>query len=814
MFSKILFKFFLTVFALLPFWLFAQSSSVFITNSDGISLEGASIHYKNLSLVTDENGLVESLFHFPARLIVTYVGMETLDTTITEYRSQILLTLKSEKIILDGSIITASWANDNSAVTQKTVSRKTVYSGSEASDMPSLLSSLPGSVSTSDAGNNIGYSGLRIRGSDQTRINVMIDGVPVNDAESQNVFWVDLPDLIEDIQNIQIQRGVGISTAGPGAFGANINLRSGFLSAVPVLMTQAGFGSFNTFKLSASGQSGTLWKYFRFKVRGSMISSDGYIDRASSDLNSGSIQAQYIRDKFSLTGHFYLGKERTYQAWNGVPIQYYLQDYKTTYNPSGLKGDGTFFDDETDNYTQIYNRLIGRWVINPGTDLQFTLYNTLGKGYYNQYREDDIADYFPELPSQDVALIRERWLDNSLNGINVVLDHKQGKWTHQLGGNFQYYHGRHFGIIKNERGLIDWSLRKYYDNPAKKQEASLFARSEFAFKKFNYFIDLQLRQLSYHYEGLDEAANPAILHKSFLFFNPKLGSSFLLKPDKPDYLYIYGGVANKEPNRDDFKDAAPGKTPRPERLYDFEFGYKLIRENLKIHSNIYYMYYKNHLLLTGQINDVGAYTRFNVDKSYRAGIEVDLAYRLNSSLEIHGNLAVSANKIIDFKEYIDVSELVGSDIEYLDQEVVNHGNSAIGFSPAIVGYGEIGWFPFKASRLSQFKVYADLKHVSSQYLDNSENSYSKLPAYRLFGAGLAVPIAIGRSHFNLDIQVKNLFDRRYVNNGWTYRFKATGYDPAQGDPYIQKEGNDFYSSVGYFPQAGRNFYVGLRYTLK
>jgi len=804
--------FFLALFVLdaLP----AQRSTIHISDAAGKELADATVICNGTTYLSDNEGRVEGSFSFPLSIQATYVGYNGLDTTIRSYSNHIALVVPGEGILLKEGLITASWANETSAVTQKTISKSSIYTNNPV-DMPGLLELLPGAVSTSDAGNGIGYSALRIRGSDQTRINVMIDGVPVNDAESQNVFWVDLPDLIEDVQSIQVQRGVGVSTAGPGAFGANINLRTGLLDEKPVISLNAGYGSFNSQKYGIVVNSGTVGKYFRFKVRGSRISSDGYIDRASSDLWAGSFQSQYIRERFSLAANVYWGKEITYQAWNGMPIRYYMQDRRSTYNPAGLKGDGTFFDDETDNYRQIYSRLIARYRFNQRTNLQATLYNTLGKGYYNQYREENIAGYFEDVAPQDVALVRERWLDNTLSGLNLVLDYRKGSWSHQAGGNIQYYHGAHYGIIKNYEGLIDWNPRRYYDNDADKQESSLFFKTEKNVGRFALLADLQIRQLHYSYIGLNQEKDPTRLSENFLFFNPKAGLTYFTDESRTNNLYLFGGIANKEPNRDDFTDAAPGVLPRPERLYNGEAGYRFSGGKFNLQANIYYIYYKDQLVLTGRINDAGAYTRFNVDRSDRLGVEVDLGYRLNRFVQLNGNIALSKNTIYDFDEYIDVSELIGNDIEYYDQERISRGNTDIAFSPGIVAFGQLCFFPLaNTARLSKWRLTYSYKHVGSQYLDNSSNEFSRLPAYNIHSIGVQLPWMIARHQLVFNCQVDNIFDQVFVNNGWTYRFKAIGYDAAIDDPTVQSEGHNYYSSVGYYPQAGRRFFIGIKYTFR
>lgn len=797
------------MFILISFQGFSQQLKVRVSDKNGLSLPAATlIANDQQSLTTADGTAVFENITLPVKLKISYVGYEIVDTMLQSVVGEIGFVLYESKTMLPSSLVTASWAPDHSPVTQKTIRKEDFYSNAPV-DMPALLENLPGTVSTSDAGNGIGYSAMRIRGSDQTRINVMIDGVPVNDAESQNVFWVDLPDLIEDVEMVQVQRGVGISTAGPGAFGANINLQTGQLPETQRISANAGYGSFNSQKYGLSFNTGTIGKYFRMKFRGSRISSDGYIDRASSSLWAGSFQSQYKKDNFSLAANFYWGKERTSQAWNGMPIQYYLADNKSTYNSAGLKGDGTFFDDETDNYRQLYSRMIGTYDFKYST-LKFTLYNTLGKGYYNQYREENINDYFEDVNPADVSLVRERWLDNNLMGINLLYGFRNSGWSYQAGGNVQHYNGKHYGLIKTVEEISDWNPRRYYENEANKLESSIFGKAEKRFNNLELLIDAQLRYIDYEYQGLNSNSEPGQLSKNYLFVNPKLGLSYFV--GKSGNFYIYGGIANKEPNRDDFTDAAPGKLPKHERLINSELGYRFNSQRLQFSFNQYTMWYKDQLVLTGQINDAGAYTRFNVDESYRVGVEFDFKYNLTSWISLNSNLALSKNKIPGFIEYNDASALVEGEVEYLDQEINHLGTTDISFSPEAVYFFQVNYSPFVKNdqKINGLSFYYNFKYVSSQFLDNTSNEFAKLDAYNMHGIGLNFPFKLNRSHFVFDARVDNLLNKTFVNNGWIYRFKATGYDASEGDPTIQRERNDYYSSVGYFPQAGLRFFTSLK----
>ena len=791
---------------------YAQELKVIVRDAEGKPLPAASVSISNKKAITDQSGqIIFNKVEYPAKLMVSYVGFISIDTTLSGIVSEVRFRLRESSTMLENSLVIASWAPDNGSVTQKTIKKTDFYLNSP-SDMPALLENLPGSVSTSDAGNGIGYSGIRIRGSDQSRINVMIDGVPVNDAESQNVFWVDLPDLIEDVEMVQVQRGVGVSTSGPGAFGANINLQTGKLSDDMGVSANAGYGSFNSQKYGLAYSTGRFGKYFNMKLRGSRITSDGYIDRATSDLWAGSVQTQFKKDKLTLAANIYWGKERTYQAWNGMPIQYYLTDNKSTYNSAGLKSNGTFFDDETDNYRQLYSRIIGTYDFKKSS-LKLTFYNTLGKGYYNQYREENINDYFEDVEFQDVSLVRERWLDNDLLGINLLYGFKANKWNIQIGGNAQNYAGKHYGIIKTIEQINVWKPREYYSNEANKFESSVFLKGEKRFNNISVLADFQGRNIKYEYEGLNTTNDLTQLSKSYTFFNPKLGLSYYL--NEISSFYLYGGVAHKEPNRDDFTDAAPGKLPNPERLINSEIGYRYTANKFQLTFNQYTMWYKDQLVLTGKINDVGAYTRFNVDESYRIGVELDFKYKISDWVSLNSNLALSKNKIPDFTEFIDASAIVNGEFEYLDQEARSLGTTDISFSPKAIFFGQISFNPFSTTQ-NLFKRAAlsyNYKYVSSQYLDNTSNEFAQLDGYTLHGFSIQVPFKFKKTGLTLDFRLDNAFDKIFVNNGWIYRFKAGGYDASEGDPTVQKEGGDYFSAVGYFPQAGRRFYVGLKFTL-
>lgn len=705
--------------------------------------------------------------------------------------------------------IISSWAGDRSPVTQKTILKDQLHT-ENGTDIPVLLSSTVSSLSTSDAGNGIGYTYLRIRGTDQTRINVNIDGVPVNDAESQNVFWVDLPDMVQDARAIQIQRGVGISSFGPGAFGANINIQTEAPLDRFGIESQIGAGSFHSQKYNLAINSGSLGR-FKFRVRGSHIHSDGYLDRAFSNLYSTSLQMMYEAGKTSFQASVYYGKEKTYQAWNGTPYFYYQHGDKT-YNPSGIKSDGTFFDDETDNYVQVYSRFIVKHKFSQHSSLQATLYHTYGTGYYNQYKnEQDLNEYFDGI-NLNSDLIRERWLRNNLLGIQANYKLISGTLTHQVGMNIQKYYGRHFGIVRQVLNNPDWAARNYYDNDADKAEESIFYNLTYANGKWNFLGDVQLRHLDYIYQGIEENGDLGTQSADFLFFNPKLGITY--HHTNHLNIYAFAGIGNKEPNRDDFTDSPFNNKPRNEHLLNCEAGLRYEKNNFAAQGNLYWMKYKDQLVLTGEINDVGAYTRTNVARSYRTGIELELSYAINQWMSLKANATFSKNKINAINEYLDVSTDTSGGTEYLPQVVIYHKNTDIAYSPDIISYGEITATPFLWTRsiISTIKFSYTVKYVGVQYLNNFSNPTSKLSEYNIHNLRITWPLTIGKHQININAFINNIWNKSVVSNGWVYRFKHISDTPIPEVYDTRSEGNNYYSSIGLFPEAGRNFFLTLSYS--
>ncbi len=661
-------------------------------------------------------------------------------------------------------------------------------------DLPYLLQYTPSAVVTSDAGAGVGYTGLRIRGTDGTRINVTLNGIPVNDAESQGAFFVDFPDVASSAGSVQVQRGVGTSTNGAGAFGATISI-----STLDQMKRAGGsgsfsLGSFNTRKYTFKAGTGLLKNGLQFDVRLSGIGSDGYIDRSASRLRSLQLIAGWkISEQSSLRFLLMTGAEKTGQAWNGVPEDS-LQTHRT-YNELGKKTDGSFYDDQTDNYQQNYYQLFfdkrfgTRWTAN------VALFLTAGKGYYQEYKTGEAySDYglAPFVAGADTVrqtdLIRQLWLDNNHYGAVFSLLYEKPGTKISFGGGMARYEGNHFGYITWAQLNVPDNYR-WYRLDAEKTDANLYLKAQHTVGKLILFGDLQARIVQYQINGFRK--NPDLKPEAnYTFFNPKVGITWMLRNTNAERqkAYLSFAVANKEPNRDDFE-ASPSSLPRPERLYDVEAGYEWNRRKWSVAANLYYMSYKDQLVLTGKINDVGAYTRTNVPASYRTGVELTAAARPASWLSLQGNATYAQNKIKDAVEYID-------NWDDGTQQVVNHGNTDIAFSPALIAAGSFIIAPYQNEQHAQrLELEWHSKYVSRQYLDNTSNVARSIDPYSVSDLRL-------RYHFSLrpfnevtaTFAVLNVLDKKYESNGYTYSYINGGMLSALNY---------------YYPQAGRNWMVGL-----
>ena len=727
----------------------------------------------------------------------------------------------SSKYQLDEFEVTTNRVGENSPVAHENISKEEIEANNHGVDLPILLDQATSIVTTSDAGAGVGYTGIRVRGTDATRVNITINGIPFNDAESHGVFWVNMPDLSSSTSDIQIQRGVGSSTTGASSFGATVNLStlSTVNSTKPFGEISNSFGSFNTIKNTVRLGSGLIDGKWNFEGRLSNIQSDGFIDRADADLKSYYISGSYLGENTSVQALIFSGHEKTYQAWYGAPLRFLNSnvDSNQTYNPYD-------YENEIDNYRQThyqllitnksiknlklntsfhYTRGMGYFEQYVGTEHNAVMYNgdyVWGKNLLSYYNLDDIIISGDTISQTN--LIRRRWLDNHFYGLVFSADYTTDKFNLILGGGANQYIGGHFGEVIWAQYSSNGPIRhRYYDNDAIKNDLNIYGKLNYDLNKdFNAYLDLQYRFVSYEFTGLNNDRSPLDQTANLNFFNPKAGMNYRL--NSRNNIYGFVGVGNKEPNRDDFTESSPESRPQHEQLLDVEFGHRYTSEKLSISTNFYNMQYKNQLILTGELNDVGSAVRVNIPESYRRGVEFTGAAILSEKFTLKFNLTLSENKISTFTEYVDNWDTWGKD------EVV-HENTDIAFSPGIIGGGQLIFTPFeKENGKLQFALLS--KYVGNQYIDNTSSDFAKLDAYLVHDLRISYLI---KSNLFREVEVsswiRNLSNQNYISNAWVYRFN-TAFDPTSYDMYANPENGNTYNQIGAFNQAGINFFVGLK----
>ncbi len=769
---------------------FSQQIRGKITNASGSAVPAATVEMENVATVISNDSGFFSFNKVPPGnhvLIISSVGYRPYRTTATHSPSLIDVQLSTLDLFMQPVEVKALRAGDKAPFTKTNISEKEIARLNQGKDLPFLLNQTPSVVINSDAGNGIGYTGIRIRGSDATRINMTINGIPYNDAESQGLFFVNLPDLASSVNSIQIQRGVGTSSNGAGAFGATINFNTNEVNTEPYAMLNNSYGSFNSWKNTIKAGTGIMNDHFTIDARLSRISSDGYIDRASTDLKSFYVSAAYLAPKTSLRLNVLSGKEKTYQAWNGVSEA----DLKTnrTINYLGMDRPGAPYDNQTDNYQQDHYQFFVNHQFNPKLTFNTAFFLTNGKGYYEEYKADqEFASYgLPDFIAggdtiSSTDLIRQLWLDNRLYGQTVSLQYKDLDDELTIGGAWNRYDGKHYGIITwAEVGVPDHY--KWYNLTAHKNDVNGYAKYQRRLSGNLYgFVDLQYRNVRYEINGFRDNPSLHILN-NYNFFNPKFGISYV---HDGSTIYASYSQTSKEPNRDDFE-AGQEQQPAPEKLRDIELGYELRRPTHGFTATVFYMSYKDQLVLTGKINDVGAYTRTNIPNSFRTGIELQGNKRFTKWLNAVANVTLSRNRIENFTEYFD-------DYDNGGQKTIQHGNTDISYSPAVTAAAAIEFYP-----LPNFQISLPGKYVSRQYLDNTSNKARSLNSFYVQDLNLNYTLHKKLlKEINIVLQVNNVFNKKYEPNGYTYS-------------YIY--GGSLVTENYYFPMAGTNYMLGLNLTL-
>jgi iron complex outermembrane recepter protein len=662
-------------------------------------------------------------------------------------------------------------------------------------DLPILLSFAPSVVATSDAGAGVGYTGMRIRGIDQNRINVTINGVPLNDAESHSVYWVDLPDFASSAEDIQIQRGVGTSSNGAGAFGSSVNILTGKLQTSPYAGSSNSIGSFNTYRNNIDFGTGLLKNHFSFDGRASMIRSDGYIDRAWSDLSSICLSGGWYGKRTVLKGIMMTGHEVTYQAWGGTPSE--ILDTNRTYNPMGLYTDTSgcisSYPNQVDDYRQTHYQLHLVQQLPRGVTGSLTLFLTTGSGFYEEYKESEkLKDYgLPKVicgtdTFEKSDLIRQKWLDNRFYGVNWSLRKEISKGALTIGGSVSRYDGDHFGKLLwlRHQGYVEKD-HEWYRGTGDKDDYNFFAKCTYMpGKKVILFADLQYRFINYEITGIDNDLRDIGRHETYPFFNPKMGISYRHSDRQESWLML--GIANREPNRSNFTDAKPGEpVPAAERLYDLEAGHKMSGDKWTLEGNGYVMYYKDQLVMTGEINDIGDPVMTNVDSSYRMGIEISGAFRILPQLFWEGSLTLSRNRILHFTEHVD-------DWDTWEQREGYLGMTDLSFSPSIIASNSLRITPLNGVSLTLVSQY-----VGKQYLDNTSNPERALAPWlvnHLFIQYRLQTKIFKECRFNL--MIINILNEKYESNGWVYSYF---------------ENNERKMMNGLYPQAGIHLLGGVTF---
>jgi len=692
--------------------------------------------------------------------------------------------------------VNAIRANSKTPIAFTNINKNQIINKNLGQDLPIIVSMSPSLVTTSDAGAGVGYTSLRIRGTDPTRINVTINGIPLNDSESQGVWWVNMPDFSSSLENIQIQRGVGTSTNGSSAFGASINLKTSSFTKSPYFETNNTIGSYSTLKNNLVFGTGLIKNKFSFDGRISKISSDGYIDRASSDLKSLFIQGSYFLEKSVLKAIMFTGQEITYQAWNGVPKKFL--DSNRTYN-------SYTYENEIDNYKQTHYQLHYSKELSPLTFFNLSAHYTHGEGYYEQEKlNEEFENYgleniiFGNDTIDNTDLIRRKWLNNDFGGVIFSLKHKLGKININLGGGINQYSGQHYGnIIWAEYSSNSDINHQYYWNKGEKFDRNIYAKGEYNINSStNLFVDLQNRKITYSFQGYDNNGKIGQQEVNHNFFNPKFGLFHSLNQNQA--IYASFSVGNKEPNRNDYIESTPKSRPKHETLFDTELGYKINYNETFVFINLYNMKYHNQLVLTGRINDVGAYTRTNINNSFRQGIEIETKHKLNNKMSISGNLSISKNKIKKFTEYIDNWDNWG-------QDSVVHENTDLAFSPNTI-FNVITEYKISPKFLVNFSS----KYVGKQYIDNTSSNDRMLDDYMVQNLQFTYDFKTSFvEKCKISLRINNIFNKEYVSNAWVYSFISNNWDPSSSDPYVSKNSRNGYDMAGYFPEATRNFLLAI-----
>lgn len=795
------------------------ATSITVTDEKGNAVSNVTIELEKIGiLIGDEYGkaIFKTNFSGQFNCSISSIGFKTLSTVILLPANSFSFQLIRSNLFLEPVEIKSLRATNRAPFAKTNFKKDDIEKQNLGQDLPFILQQTPSVIVTSDAGNGVGYTGLRIRGSDATRINFTINGIPYNDAESQGVFLVNIPDIASSLTSIQVQRGVGTSSNGAGAFGGSVNLATNEFNEKAYVEVNNSYGSFNTRKHTLKAGSGLLYKHFTIDARLSQIGSNGFIDRGSSDLKSYFVSAAYISPHSSVRLNILSGKEKTYQAWNGIPehklffdrdklLTHYNNNIGTYYftnadsvnlfTSSSRTFNGFTYHNQTDNYQQTHYQLFFNHGLNKYWSMNMAAYFTPGKGYYEEFKnEAKLSSY--ELPDVMIGsetikrsdLVRQLWLDNNLIGAIGSLLYKKERHQLTLGGGINQYKGNHFGkVVWTATGLPNGTHQWYYFKAIKK-DANAFAKYQYnVSEKLQFLVDMQFRKVDYEIAGTRKFPSQFI-DAEFDFFNPKFGLSYLTNGVN---VYASYAVANKEPNRNDYETGTAAAKPNREKLFDWEAGAEKNTHGYSWGVNFYYMKYKDQLVLTGKINDVGDAVRINVPNSYRMGLEGQGRYKIGKLMQVSGNFTVSENKISNFSDYIPRYDV---NFDLVKQDTLFFKKTNLAFSPSITATSLLQLFPFKQAEINWISRY-----VSRQYLDNTGNKDKSIRPYFVNDLRFQYNIkAKWARNILLVAQINNLLSRQYESSGYTYSYFY--------DQTLVRE--NFY-----YPMAGRNVLFALNIKL-
>lgn len=762
----------------------------------GYPLPGATVKIENTTIGatadTAGNYHIGNLKSGKYTLTISFIGYATSRKKIILKKDLRVDAVLEPMVINDdfGVVIEGITASDETPVVFTNLYKQSIEKDNSGRGFEYLLDQTPSTVVSSNAGAGVGYTSVRVRGSDGTRTNVTINGIPLNDAEDQGVYFVDLPDLASSVNAIQVQRGVGTSTNGAGAFGASIAIATTRPGRDPYVELNNSAGSYGTVKNTLSLGTGLLGGHFSFDGRLSRMTSDGYIERSSSDLKSYFLSGAYKGRNNSLQLNIFSGHEKTGQAWDGVPEDS-LRAGNRRYNELGyIEKTGTYYKNQTDNYTQTHYQLIYDQRIDPKLSFRGALHYTRGYGYYEEYKNaEDFASYgitpvtIGGVSVSNSDLVRQLWLSNYFYGTTYNFTYRPTyNIKLMLGGAYNEYKGDHYNdIVWTQESTDIPPGYEYSRDKAKKTDFNVYSRAELNVGKFLLYGDLQYRHIGYSFLGFDRNLNN-IQQKALLdFFNPKIGANLYLGSGSEVYASL--SVGNHEPNRNDFVNSSPASRPKSENLKDFEAGYRFGSVNFSATVNGYYMLYKNQLVLTGSLDDVGEAIRTNIPDSYRAGVELMTRVKIAKPLTWTANATLSANKVKNFTQYL-------YNYDNDSYEATTYKKANIAYSPGFIGASTLSYQPFKGAEVAFIS-----KYVSRQYLDNTSTVSRSLDAFFVNDLRLNYSFKFkGVKEVDLGLLINNIFSEKYESDGATY-------------PDI--EGGSVVNYNYYFPQAPANFLASL-----